>query len=530
MIKIANIKIPADVPPSQLSAYLERTLDLGVGSISALQILKRSVDARRKRDVSFVYSFALSVQDERDLLVHYPDLTAPYVPPETYCFPYKGLSSGRRPVIVGLGPAGLFAALSLAEAGLKPVILERGKTVEARTHDVASFWDKGQLSSHSNVQYGEGGAGTFSDGKLTTGIGDLRIAYVLDRLIEFGAPEDIRYLAKPHIGTDKLRHVVRAMREHLQGLGCDFRFEHRLSDIAFENDELTQVTVESPLVTYTLPVNQLILAPGNSARDTFKMLERAGVRLSPKSFSVGVRIEHRQRDIDIAQYGTAASFGTLPASDYKLAVHLPNGRTVYSFCVCPGGYVTASSSGPGQVVTNGMSEYARDGENCNGGLLVTVTPADFDDGPLSGIHFQEALEHAAFAAGGSNYKAPAQRVGDFMARRSSQKAGTVRPTYRPGVTWCNLWETLPEVVCQSLAEALPLMERKIKGFASPDAVLTAVETRSSCPVRIDRDAYKAIGYTGLYPCGEGAGYAGGIMSAAVDGLHAAEALCSTLVE
>ena len=528
MLKLTDLKIPVSSPDS-LSSHIASRLGVPEPAVRSVTILKKSIDARHKNDVSFIYTAAIKADNEDWLLRSKPTLVSPYTPPDAYRFPYDGLTSELRPVIVGMGPAGLFAALCLARAGLRPVILERGRPVEERMRDVEHFWTTGALDERSNVQYGEGGAGTFSDGKLTTGIRDTRIPFVLRSLVRHGAPEDILYLAKPHIGTDRLRGVVASIRRELLALGCDIRFGHRLDGLRFENGCLKEAAVCPESGCYTLNIDQMILAPGNSARDTFKMLMDSGVRLSPKSFSVGVRIEHLQSEIDLAQYGQAATLGTLPAADYKLAAHLKNGRSVYTFCVCPGGRVVASASEAGHLVTNGMSEYARDGENCNGGLLVSVTPADFNGPPLSGVAYQRRLERDAFLRGGGDYRAPAQRVGDFLSERASAGHGRVVPTYTPGVTWCDLREVLPPVVCDSLAEALPQMDRRIRGFAHPDAVMTAVETRSSSPVRIDRDDYVSCGFKGLYPCGEGAGYAGGIMSAAVDGIRAAEALCARLL-
>ncbi len=528
MIKLPNIKVPAAKGDAGLTEAAALLLGIKQASILSLTILKRSVDARHKSDVCFVYTVILSADDEAGILKAKSGIASPYTPPEVYAFPYSGLKAEQRPVVVGAGPAGLFAALCLAEAGLRPVLLERGKPVEQRMADVSRFWETGVLDERSNVQFGEGGAGTFSDGKLTTGIHDPRIAFVLRRFVDLGAPEDILYLSKPHVGTDRLRGVVVNMRRELLKLGCDIRFGHKLDGLHFENGRLTAADVISDEGAYTIETAHLILAPGNSARDTFEMLARSGVKLTAKSFSVGVRIEHRQKDIDMAQYGQAAALGTLPASDYKLAVHLKSGRSVYTFCVCPGGSVIAAASETGHVVTNGMSGYARDGKNINGGLLVSVTPVDYPGSELTGIDFQRTLEHSAFIHGGGNYCAPAQCVGDFLKKQPSKKAAAVSPTYLPGVRWCNLWDVLPAFVCESIAEALPLMEKSIRGFSSPDAVLTAVETRSSSPVRIDRENYEAAGLQGLFPCGEGSGYAGGIISAAVDGIRAAEALCAAI--
>ena len=528
MLKLSNIKIPA-ASHSTLAVHVASLLGIHEQTIRDIIIIKKSIDARRKSDVSFVYTVAVEADNEAKLLKSNPKLVSPYMSPQAYVFPYTNLKSDVPPVIVGMGPAGLFAALCLGLAGLRPVILERGRPVEERTSDVGQFWKTGVLDERSNVQFGEGGAGTFSDGKLTTGVNDARIPFVLKTLVEFGAPEDILYLSKPHVGTDRLRAVVIAIRKKLQSLGCDIRFGHRLDGLHFENGCVKEAVVAAEDSTFTLHTDRLLLAPGNSARDTFKMLYESGIKLSAKNFSVGVRIEHLQSNIDQTQYGQAATLGTLPASDYKLAVHLKNGRSVYTFCVCPGGQVVAAASEHGHLVTNGMSEYARAGSNCNGGLLVSVTPDDFENLPLSGISFQRHLEHAAFLHGGDNYCAPAQLVGDFLNGRPSTGPGRVVPTYRPGVTWGDLRDVLPPFVCQSLAEALPMLENKIRGFSDPDAVLTAVETRSSSPVRIDRQEYEAYGLKGLYPCGEGAGYAGGIMSAAVDGIRTAEALCASII-
>ena len=525
MIRLANIKIPANLGDGGLEKAAARALGVDAGAVGQIRILRRSVDARKKPRVFYLYTLAVEVRDEKRLLERGFE---PWTEPAPYAFPGEGKRPEKPVVVVGMGPAGLFAAYCLTEARVPCVLLERGQCVERRRQDVDRFWQTGALDEGSNVQFGEGGAGTFSDGKLATGIRDGRIPFVLDTFVKFGAPADIRYLAAPHVGTDHLCRVVANMRRALLSGGCEIRFGTKLTGITIRDGRVTSVTCSGQTGTETLSADHVILAPGNSARDTFQMLQEAGVKLTKKNFSVGVRIEHLQKDVDLAQYGQAATLGTLPASGYKLAVHLPTGRSAYTFCVCPGGQVIAAASQKGGVVTNGMSLYARDGENCAGGLLVGVTPADFEEDVLAGAAFQDELERRAFLAGGSDYRAPAQLVGDFLARRASVGPGRVKPTYRPGVTWCDLWQVLPDFVCQTLAEALPEMEKKIRGFADPDAVLTAVESRSSSPVRIDREDFQAVGIRGLYPCGEGAGYAGGITSAAVDGIRCAEAVYANL--
>ncbi|MGE4483500.1 MAG: NAD(P)/FAD-dependent oxidoreductase [Oscillospiraceae bacterium] len=526
MLKISNIKIPAKEGKDGLLPAVAAALGTPEKDILTLEIKKLSVDSRRKNDVHFVYTAAVSLKDEDRALAYCKK--AEVFEEKVYSFPYSNPRFENRPVVIGMGPAGLFAALCLAEAGIPPIILERGRPVEERASDVERFWRDGKLDITSNVQFGEGGAGTFSDGKLTTGINDERISFVIRSLVKYGAPEDILYLAKPHIGTGNLREIVKNIRLHLIALGCDVRFGHVMAGITAADGRLSAIKVLSGSDKYELKTGRLVLAPGNSARDTFRMLHEHGVVLQPKSFAVGVRIEHLQADVDLAQYGEAATLGTLPASDYKLSVHLPDGRSVYTFCVCPGGSVVAAASEEGTVVTNGMSEYARDGKNINGGLLVGVSPVDFGEDIFGGVDFQSRLEKAAFAGGGGGYRAPAQLVKDFLSGKPSKKPGRVKPTYMPGVNWCSLWDVLPGFVCKAIAEALPLMDKKIRGFASPDAVLTAVETRSSSPLRIVRDGDFCASVKGIYPAGEGAGYAGGITSAAVDGIKCAEALCKSL--
>ncbi|MCL2408219.1 MAG: FAD-binding protein [Oscillospiraceae bacterium] len=545
MLKLSNIRLTEKLDIPALRKIAAGILGIAETEVNNLSIQKLSIDARKKPRVEFVYTLIAEVTNARTLTLK--TNVSSYIQPEPYQFPQP--RAAIKPVIVGTGPAGLFAALCLAEAGIKCVILERGKPVEERIRDISRFWLTGELDPDSNVQFGEGGAGTFSDGKLTTGISDPRVRYVFERLAEFGAPDEILYLAKPHVGTDNLRGVVKRIRERLIELGCDIRFGHRLVDIEVSNTQLQSITVEAGDARYSIETDKLILAPGNSARDTFEMLHKRGVQLLPKNFSVGVRIEHLQSEIDRSQYGTApvgaiinrprmtttsrpraadcrpyVSSHSIPASDYKLVTHLPNGRSVYTFCVCPGGYVVASSSEQSGVVTNGMSEFLRDGTNCNGAILAAVTPEDFGHAPLAGIEFQRKLEHAAFMAGGGNFHAPAQLVGDFLRRIPSTGAGKVSPTYRPGVRFCNLWDVLPELICEAIADALPDFARRVSAFGTPDAVLTAVESRSSCPVRIEREDCETVGIHGIFPCGEGAGYAGGIISAAVDGMRCAEAV------
>jgi uncharacterized FAD-dependent dehydrogenase len=446
---------------------------------------------------------------------------------EDYRFPVATGNFDTPPVIVGLGPAGLFAALFLARAGVPSIILERGRSVEQRTEDIEAFWRKGELSPISNVQFGEGGAGTFSDGKLTTGIHDNRIRAVLETLVEHGAPQEILYTHRPHVGTDVLREVVRSIRLELIRLGCQVRFEHRLTSLLTNRGAIrgVEVCAEEGGI-YRLDCDTVVLAPGHSARDTFAMLHELQVPMEQKPFAMGVRIEHRQAEISRAQFGEAWS--KVPPSDYKLSCHLPNGRSVFTFCVCPGGQVIAAASGPGQVVTNGMSLHARDRENINGGFLVGVGPSDYPgEDPLAGVRFQEQWEAAAWELGGRNFRAPAQLVEDFLAGRPSVKEGGVSPSYRPGVAWTDLSACLPDYVTESLRMALPIFDRKVRGYARGDSVLTGVETRSSSPVRILRDKATLLSQLGgLYPCGEGAGYAGGIASAAVDGIRVAEAVAT----
>ena len=528
MLKIENIKLSPGAGLAALAAEAARILKVREKDLLSLRVLRRSVDARE--DVALVYTVEAALKDEAAALRRCRGKRVSRAEPRPgYRLPAPVPAPDIPPVVVGAGPAGLFAALVLAKAGLRPILLERGRPVERRKADVERFWSTGELDLTSNVQFGEGGAGAFSDGKLNTGTKDIRHRFILKQLAARGAPEDILIDAKPHVGTDYLHIALQNMRQELLALGTDIRFESQLTDLELRDGRLAGVTVTGPEGPYALPCRHLVLCPGHSARDTFEMLYARGVPMEAKPFAVGVRIEHRQADCDAAQYRRYAGHPGLPASTYKLSCHLPNGRGVFSFCVCPGGEVVAAASETGRVVTNGMSEFARDRENINGALLVNVTPEDFGGaGPLAGVAFQRSMEEAAYLLGGGGYRAPAQRVEDFLAGRPSAGPGRVIPSYRPGVVWTDLRRCLPPFVADALAEALPILGRKLRGYDAPDAVLTAVESRSSSPVRIPRDGTCQSALRGLYPCGEGAGYAGGILSAAADGMRCAEEIVKQL--
>ena len=523
MLRIDNLKTEPGASKEALRQKTAALLRVAPDELTDFRVLRRSVDARD--GVQFVWSAAVSVKNEAAALKRCKSRNVSRYEPTAYTLPAAIQASETRPVVIGAGPAGLFCALVLAKCGAKPILLERGKPVEARKRDVEAFWKTGVLDTESNVQFGEGGAGAFSDGKLNTGTKDPRHGWILERFVEYGAHPDILIDAKPHVGTDRLYVVLQNLRRELLSLGADVRFEHQVIGMETENDAVSALRVVSPTGEYTLQTQRVVLALGHSARDTFEQLHSLGVPMEPKPFAVGVRIEHKQSAIDAVQYKEAASHSALPPTSYKLAYHTRDGRGVFSFCVCPGGQVVAAASEEGRVVTNGMSEFARDRENINGGLLVSVTPEDFgSDGPLAGVAFQRRLEEAAFRAGGGGYAAPAQLVGDFLVGKPSNAVGGVTPSYQPAVKWGDLRDCLPDFVCDALKEALPELDRKLRGFAAPDAVLTAVESRSSSPVRIPRDATYQSALRGLYPCGEGAGYAGGIMSAAADGMRVAETI------
>lgn len=526
LLKISGLKLPLGFKETQLRSAAAKKLRLPERAVGSVKLVKKSVDARKKDNVHFVCAVEAEIDgDERRLLAKIKDNSVQKAVPYKYELPVaKPLS--QRPVVVGLGPAGLFAGLILAMCGQRPIILERGLPVDERQQSVESFWHERKLDPESNVQFGEGGAGAFSDGKLTTGTGDSRIRKVLEELVAAGAPEEILYEAKPHIGTDKLPTVVKNIREKIVSLGGEVRFSTKVTGFDIKNGRLCGLNIEHGGKADFIECDRAILAVGHSARDIFEKLHQLKLPMLPKAFSVGARIEHPASLIDHAQYGEFAGHPSLGAADYKLSCHLPNGRGVYTFCMCPGGYVTGAASEIGGVVTNGMSCYARDGANSNAALLVGVTPEDFgSDSPLAGIDFQRKIERAAFTLGGGDYTAPAQRVADFLDGVPSKGFGGVVPTYQPGVAPSELDRCLPDFVVDSMRQAIPVLARQLGGFDDGDAVLTAPETRSSSPVRVLRDEkYQSPVATGLYPCGEGAGYAGGIVSAAVDGIRCAEAV------
>ncbi|MDR3086091.1 MAG: FAD-dependent monooxygenase [Christensenellaceae bacterium] len=503
-----------------------RRLQIEPAAVKELKVLKKSVDARDKADIHFVFHLLLGLEDAaaEELLAGRSNAEI-YAEPQPPALPEapKGIL---RPVVVGAGPAGLVAALILAKAGARPLLIERGRPVEQRQRDVAAFFATGRLDPSSNALFGEGGAGAFSDGKLTTGIKSPYIPFILKEFAKAGAPEEILYAAKPHIGTDFLPKMLKGLRERILSLGGEIRFGTRLSGLVLREEGLRAVWIESEEGAEELPCERLLLCIGHSARDTFAMLRESGLRMEQKAFSIGLRIEHPQALIDRAQYGEFAGHPALGAAEYKLSCHLPGGRSVYSFCMCPGGRVLAATSEEGLLNINGMSAFARDGENANSALLCSVEPGDFGgEGPLAGIEFQRRFEKKAFEAGGGRFFAPAQLVGDFLAGRESRAFGAVRPSFAPGVTPADLRACLPGFAAQAIREALPQFARRVRGFTDHESVLTGVETRSSSPLRIPRDQISLqSSIFGLYPCGEGAGYAGGILSAAADGARCAAAL------
>jgi uncharacterized FAD-dependent dehydrogenase len=530
MLRLTELKLKLDHPPEALREAAAARLGVAPEAIGEVRVFRRGYDARRRSDIRLVYTLDVAVADEAALLTrHAGNHTIVPTPDMEYRHVARRPARlSHRPVVIGAGPCGLLAALTLAQMGFCPIILERGRIVRERTRDTFAFWRKSVLEPESNVQFGEGGAGTFSDGKLWSGVRDPAHLgrRVLEEFVRAGAPAEILLSSKPHVGTFRLVTMVENLRATIEQLGGEYRFGARVTDIAIDGSggqrRVVGVTLSGG---EEIEADRIILAPGHSARDLFEVLHARGVHTEPKAFSIGVRIEHPQSLIDRARFGGFAGHKLLGAADYKLVHHTPGGRSVYSFCMCPGGTVVAATSEPGRVVTNGMSQYSRAERNANAGIVVGITPADYPGGALAGVEFQRQWESLAFTVGGGTYAAPAQRVGDFLAGRPSVSLGEVVPSYKPGVLPGDLRACLPDYVVGAIREALPAFARQIPGFAMPDAVLTGVETRTSSPIRISRGAdFQSIGTEGLYPAGEGAGYAGGILSAAIDGIRVAEAV------
>ncbi|NMG64705.1 hypothetical protein GPA19_07065 [Azoarcus indigens] len=532
MLRITELRLPLDHPAEALPAAIARRLGVAPGDVQDFLVFKRSYDVRKKDAPSLIYTVDVTVRDEAGLLArHAGERDIGPTPDTGYHFVGRAPEGfTNRPVVVGFGPCGIFAALVLAQMGFRPIVLERGKAVRERTQDTWGLWRKNTLNPESNVQFGEGGAGTFSDGKLYSQIKDPKHygRKVLTEFVKAGAPEEILYISKPHIGTFRLVGMVEQMRAEIIALGGEIRFQQRVTDLLIENGHVRGLTLADG---GELRCDHVVLALGHSARDTFEMLHARGVFMEAKPFSVGFRVEHPQSLIDKARFGRHAGHELLGAADYKLVHHAKNGRSVYSFCMCPGGTVVAATSEPNRVVTNGMSQYSRNERNANAGIVVGITPEDYPgSGPLAGIALQRELESHAYELGGGDYLAPGQLVGDFVAGRPSQQLGSVEPSYKPGVRLGSLATALPGYAIDAMREAFPAFDRQIKGFAMHDAVLTGVETRTSSPLRITRGAdCQSLNVKGLFPAGEGAGYAGGILSAGVDGIRVAEAVAQALL-
>jgi len=539
MLRLTDLKLPLDHPPEALAETVRARLKVPAAAVRGISVFRRGYDARKRGAIALIYTLDVEVADEAGVLARFADDRHVQPTPDTSYHPVARAPQRleHRPVVVGFGPCGIFAALILAEMGYKPIVLDRGKAVRERTKDTWDLWRKRNLHPESNVQFGEGGAGTFSDGKLHSQISDPHHhgRKVLTEFVKAGAPEEILYVSKPHIGTFRLVTMVENMRATIQALGGEIRFDHRVEDLLVEIDADGARHVRGVRLAggEALRSDHVVLAVGHSARDTFQMLHARGVYLEPKPFSIGFRIEHPQSVIDRARFGPQAGHPILGAADYKLVHHGnkagQSGRSVYSFCMCPGGTVVAAASEPGRLVTNGMSQYSRNERNANAAIVCGITPEDFapyGEGPLAGIALQRHWESHAFAMGGGDYTAPAQRVGDFLAGRPSQALGEVRPSYKPGVHLTDLSTALPDYAIGAIREALPVFDRQIRGFSMHDAVLTGVETRTSSPVRVRRNEgdHQSLNTRGLFPAGEGAGYAGGILSAAVDGIRVAEAV------
>jgi uncharacterized FAD-dependent dehydrogenase len=532
MLRLTDIKLPLNHDEQALELAILSKLNIEKSQLLSFEMFKRGYDARNNRNINLIYTLDLEVENQDQLLAQFAnDQHVRLTPDMAYKFVAQAPENlTNRPVVVGLGPCGLFAALILAQMGYKPIILERGKEVRERTKDTFGFWRKQALNPESNVQFGEGGAGTFSDGKLYSQVKD-RKHYgrkVLHEFVAAGAPEEIMYVSKPHIGTFKLVNMVEKMRKEIIALGGEFRFSTRVEKLDLEDAEDNQQKIKGLHLSggEYLACKQVILAIGHSARDTFTSLYEQGVYIEAKPFSIGFRIEHEQSMIDKSRFGDNAGNAILGAADYKLVHHCKDGRTVYSFCMCPGGTVVAAASEPGRVVTNGMSQYSRHERNANSAIVVGITPEqDYPGHPLAGIELQRNLEALAYNVGGENYHAPAQLIGDFLAGKSSDEIGEVKPSYTPGVTLTDLSKVVPNYVTKAIREAIPAFERQIKGFAKADGLPTGVETRTSSPICIKRgDDYQSVNIQGLYPAGEGAGYAGGIWSAGIDGIRVAEAV------
>ena len=537
-LRINDIKLPLDHDDADLRHAVVETLGISSSDLLDISVYKRAYDARKKSAISLIYNLDVSLAEaaEKRVLAKFsgsskvmpsPDTTYKFVAKANADFPN---AEQQRPLIIGFGPCGILAALVMAQMGLKPIVLERGQDVRIRTQDTWGLWRKSTLNTESNVQFGEGGAGTFSDGKLYSQIKD-KFHYgrkVLTEFVKAGAPEEIMYVSKPHIGTFKLVTMVEKMRAEIIALGGEIRFGQRVEKLNIDNGQTTGVTLASGA---TLHSRHVVLAIGHSARDTFQMLFDSGVYIEPKPFSIGFRIEHPQSVIDQARFGNFAGNPILGAADYKLVHHCKNGRSVYSFCMCPGGTVVAATSEVGRVVTNGMSQYSRNERNANSAIVVGINPEkDYPGHPLAGIDLQRKLEERAFEVGGKNYDAPAQLVGDFLRNQASTELGSVIPSYKPGIKLCNLAEVVPPFVIAAIREAIPEFNKQIQGFSMNDAMLTAVETRTSSPICIKRnETMQSLNTKGLYPGGEGAGYAGGILSAAVDGIKIAEAVARDLL-
>jgi uncharacterized protein len=537
MLRLNELKLPLGHTPADLETAICDRLEIEAGDLLRYTVAKRGNDARRKSAIQLVYALDLTVADEDGVLARAPGDQLRRAPDTAYRFPVKAPANwtGPRPVVIGAGPCGLMAALILAQMGLKPIIIERGKAVRERTKDTWALWRQSVLTPESNVQFGEGGAGTFSDGKLYSRIKDPRHLgrKVLLEFVKAGAPADILFEAHPHIGTFRLVTMVMSIRQTIEALGGEYRFETRVEDFEIEHaaDGQRQLTGLHLSGGVFLPARHVILAVGHSARDTFEVLVGRSVHAEAKPFAIGVRIEHPQSLIDKARYGTFAGNKILGPAAYSLSHQSSNGRSAYSFCMCPGGQVVAAASEPGRLVTNGMSQHSRAEFNANSGLVVDITPErDFPSGPLAGIAYQRHWEELAFKAGGSNYQAPGQKLGDFLAGRPSTELGSVIPSYQPGVHLTDLASCLPTFAIEAMREALPAFGKQMPGYDHPDVILTGVETRTSSPVRFTRGKdFQSLNTAGLYPSGEGAGYAGGILSAAVDGIKVAEALASDLV-